>query len=87
MSNVTRILQAASAGDPRAGAELLPLVYDELALEKFAVVDAPKAELVKLRYFVGLTFEETAEVLGIAVPTAKQWWSCARGWLRVERAR
>jgi len=54
------------------------------ALAKFAAVDARKAELVKLRYFVGLTFEEAAEVLGIAVPTAKQWWAYARAWLRVE---
>jgi RNA polymerase sigma factor (TIGR02999 family) len=54
------------------------------ALEKFARADARKAELVKLRYFVGMTFEEAAEALGIAVPTAKQWWSYARAWLRVE---
>jgi RNA polymerase sigma factor (TIGR02999 family) len=180
MSDVTQLLQAASGGDPRAAAELLPLVYDELrrlaahrlasernghtlqptalvheawlrisgddertwqgrqhffaataeamrrilvdsarrrtaakrgageeclnadelelpapaaddqllavneALAKFAIVDARKAELVKLRYFVGLTFEEAAEVLGIAVPTAKQWWAYARAWLAVE---
>ena len=182
MSDVTRVLQAASAGDSRAAAELLPLVYDELrrlaahrlagernehtlqptglvheawfkisgrdahewngrqhffaaaaeamrrilvdrarrrqsakrgagevcldadeldiaapapddqllavneALAKLATVDARKAELVKLRYFVGLTFEEAADVLSIAVPTAKQWWSYARAWLRVEIA-
>jgi RNA polymerase sigma factor (TIGR02999 family) len=55
-------------------------------LEKFATIDARKAELVKLRYFVGLSFEETAEVLGIAVPTAKQWWAYTRAWLRVELA-
>ena len=54
------------------------------ALEKFASIDPHKAELVKLRYFVGLSFEETAEALGIAVPTAKQWWSYARAWLNVE---
>jgi RNA polymerase sigma factor (TIGR02999 family) len=42
------------------------------ALAKFATVDARKAELVKLRYFVGLTFEEASDILGIAVPTAKQ---------------
>jgi len=180
MPDVTQVLQAASAGDPQAGAELLPLVYDELrrlaahrlagernqhtlqptalvheawlkisrsdapdwngrqhffaaaaeamrrilvdrarrrhaakrgagevcldaddldipapapddqllavndALSKFATLDARKAELVKLRYFVGLTFEESAEVLGIAVPTAKQWWAYARAWLTVE---
>jgi RNA polymerase sigma factor (TIGR02999 family) len=54
------------------------------ALEKFAAVDARKAELVKLRYFVGLNFEEAAAALGIAVPTAKQWWSYARAGLTVE---
>jgi RNA polymerase sigma factor (TIGR02999 family) len=54
------------------------------ALEKFTAVDARKAELVKLRYFVGLNFEEAAAALGIAVPTAKQWWAYARSWLTVE---
>jgi len=39
---------------------------------------------VKLRYFVGMNFEETAAALGIAVPTAKQWWAYARAWLTVE---
>ena len=54
------------------------------ALEKFATVDPRKAELVKLRYFVGMSFEEAAAALGIAVPTAKQWWAYARAWLSVE---
>src|SRR5688572_24641906 len=180
MTHVTQLLQAASAGDPRAATELLPLVYGELrrlaahrlagehkghtlqptalvheawlkisgaderdwngrqhffaaaaeamrrilvdrarrrqaakrgagnvcldadeldipapapddqllavneAVEKFSKLDVRKAELVKLRYFVGMNFEETAEALGIAVPTAKQWWAYARAWLRVE---
>jgi hypothetical protein len=39
---------------------------------------------VKLRYFVGMSYEEAAAALGIAVPTAKQWWAYARAWLRVE---
>jgi RNA polymerase sigma factor (TIGR02999 family) len=182
LSDVTQLLQAASAGDPKAAAELLPLVYEQLrrlaayrlagernehtlqptalvheawlkvagadertwngrqhffaaaaeamrrilvdrarrrqaakrgagaeriladeldiaapapddqllavneALAKLGTVDARKAELVKLRYYVGLTFEETAEALDIAVPTAKQWWAYARAWLRVEIA-
>jgi RNA polymerase sigma factor (TIGR02999 family) len=180
VSDVTQILQAASAGDPRAAAELLPLVYEELrklaayrlageahahtlqptalvheawlkiagaeqrtwqgrqhffaaaaeamrrilvdrarrrqtikrgsgiqpleleeinlpapaddeqllavneALAKFALIDPPKAELVKLRYFIGLKFDEAADILGIAVPTAKQWWAYSRAWLKVE---
>jgi DNA-directed RNA polymerase specialized sigma24 family protein len=45
------------------------------ALERFAAVDPRKAELVKLRYFVGMNFEETAAALDIAVPTSKQWWA------------
>jgi DNA-directed RNA polymerase specialized sigma24 family protein len=54
------------------------------ALEKFAALDPRKAELVKLRYFVGVNFDEAATALGIAVPTAKQWWAYARAWLTVE---
>jgi RNA polymerase sigma factor (TIGR02999 family) len=57
------------------------------ALERFAAVDPRKAELVKLRYFAGLHFEEAAAALGIAVPTAKQWWTYARAWLTVEMRR
>ncbi len=54
------------------------------ALDKLARVSAAKAELVKLRYFAGLTFDETAATLGITVPVAKQWWAYARAWLSVE---
>ena len=52
------------------------------ALEEFARHDARKAELVKLRYFAGLTFEEAADVLGVSVITAKRDWAYARAWLR-----
>jgi RNA polymerase sigma factor (TIGR02999 family) len=177
VSDVTRILERAQAGDPSAAAELLPLVYDELrrlaaakmaheapgqtlqptavvheawlrlggdvdqlwhgrahffgaaaeamrrilienarrkravrhgggqvrldiagldiaaaakddellvvsdALEKLAACDRQKAELVKLRYFAGLTTKEAAEVLGISIPTADRWWNYSRAWL------
>jgi RNA polymerase sigma factor (TIGR02999 family) len=50
-------------------------------LEKFAARDRQKAELVKLRYFVGHTTEEAAEILGISVPTADRWWNYSRAWL------
>ena len=56
------------------------LAMDE-ALEKFAAVDKQKAELVKLRYFAGLSVEESAKILGISNPTAKRWWAYARAWL------
>jgi RNA polymerase sigma factor (TIGR02999 family) len=54
------------------------------ALEKYAALDARKAELVKLRYFAGMNYEEAAAAVGIAVPTAKEWWAYARAWLAVE---
>jgi len=54
------------------------------ALEKFAQVNKQKAELVKLRYFVGMTTEEAAQALGISVPTASRYWIYARAWLAQE---
>lgn len=69
---------------PASVAEDDALLRVNEALEKLASKDPRKAELVKLRYFVGLTFEEAAAILGIAVPTAKQWWAYARAWLSVE---
>ena len=54
------------------------------ALEKFAVLDPQKAELVKLRYFVGMTIEQAAEALGISERTAKRYWAFARAWLHEE---
>jgi RNA polymerase sigma factor (TIGR02999 family) len=54
------------------------------ALEKFAAQDKQKAELVKLRYFVGMTIEEAADVLGISSGTAKRHWAYARAWLAEE---
>ena len=54
------------------------------ALEKFAVLDPQKAELVKLRYFVGMTLEQAAEALGISERTAKRYWAFARAWLHEE---
>lgn len=54
------------------------------ALERFAVLDPQKAELVKLRYFVGMTLEQAAEALGLSERTAKRHWAFARAWLQEE---
>jgi RNA polymerase sigma factor (TIGR02999 family) len=51
------------------------------ALEKFTAHDATAAELVKLRFFAGLTFPQAARVLGLSERTAKRSWSYARAWL------
>ncbi len=54
------------------------------ALEKFAAKDKQKADLVKLRYFVGMTIGEAAALLGISEGTAKRHWAYARAWLYTE---
>ncbi len=51
------------------------------ALDQLAAHDPRKAELVKLRYFAGLSIDEAADVLGISAPTAKRDWAYARAWL------
>ena len=51
------------------------------ALDRFAALEPRQAELVKLRYFAGLTIEEAAPLLGISRATAKRWWTYARAWL------
>ena len=63
---------------PEDSDELLA-VHD--ALDRLAAHDARKAELVKLRYFAGLTFEECAALLGVSVATAQRDWRFARAWL------
>jgi RNA polymerase sigma factor (TIGR02999 family) len=51
------------------------------ALDRFAALEPQQAELVKLRYFIGLKIEEAAEVLGISKATANRWWAYSRAWL------
>ena len=57
------------------------------ALDRLAAQHTRKAEVVKLRYFTGLSFEETADVLGISIPTAHRDWAYARAWLHEEISR
>ncbi len=54
------------------------------ALDRFAALEPQQAELVKLRYFVGLKIGEAADVLGISEATAKRWWTYAKAWLFTE---
>jgi RNA polymerase sigma factor (TIGR02999 family) len=51
------------------------------ALDKLALTHPVQAELVKLRYFAGMTNEEVAQVLDISVSTAKNYWTFSRAWL------
>lgn len=69
--------ETAAVTDARA-AELLAV--DE-ALEKLTAMDARKGRIVELRFFGGLTEEETAEVIGISSPTVQREWRAAKAWL------
>jgi RNA polymerase sigma factor (TIGR02999 family) len=71
--------RAALATDDNLSADSL-IALDE-ALEKLSKRDKVKADLVKLRYFAGLTIEQSAEALGISATTAKRYWAYARAWL------
>ena len=75
-------LDESLAVDDAAPAEEM-LALDE-ALAKFARQDPTKADLVKLRYFAGLTIEQAAQALDISHATAERYWDYARSWLRVE---
>ena len=66
---------------PEVSGDLLAL--DE-ALDRLAKHDPPSAELVKLRYFAGLTVPQAAEILGVSPRKADFLWSFARAWLRRE---
>jgi RNA polymerase sigma factor (TIGR02999 family) len=65
----------------RPGLDLLALSE---ALEKLSTQDPRAAELVKLRFFAGLTREQAAAILGISAATVDNDWAYAKGWLQVE---
>ena len=60
------------------------LIALDSALERLAKIDARQSRIVELRYFGGLTVEQTAEVLGISPKTVKRDWAVARAWLHRE---
>ena len=65
----------------------LDVLAVDRALEAFAKVDARKSQVVELRFFGGLSVEETADVLGISVETVKRDWRVAKLWLARELER
>ena len=72
-------LDAANLAAAQPSDDLLAL---DAALIKFAAVDPTSAELVKLRYFAGLSLADAAEALGLAPRSADRLWAYARAWLR-----
>jgi RNA polymerase sigma factor (TIGR02999 family) len=68
-------LELAAATPP----DTLLVVHE--ALERLAAEDAPKAELIRLRFFIGLTNAEAAKVMDLSEPTVQRYWDFARAWL------
>jgi RNA polymerase sigma factor (TIGR02999 family) len=62
--------------------DLLEVLAVHDALDRLAQKSPRKAELVKLRYFLGCTVAEAAQILGVAAATAEEDWTYARAWLR-----
>ena len=60
------------------------VVAIDAALTRLEKFDAPQSRIVELRYFGGLTLEETADVTGVSLATVKREWAMARAWLRRE---
>jgi RNA polymerase sigma factor (TIGR02999 family) len=75
-----------SGVDPVMEGPKLDLLALDEALEKLAARDPRKAELVKLRFFAGLTNQQAAKALGITTSTADEDWGYAKCWLYVEMA-
>lgn len=68
-------------GDLSIGDDSDDLIALDEALAQLADNDPTKAELVKLRYFAGLTIDQAAELLDISSATAKRYWTYSRAWL------
>jgi RNA polymerase sigma factor (TIGR02999 family) len=75
------------ADAPAAAAPLVDWLALDCALDRLAALDERQARTVELRFFGGLTIEETAEVLQVSQATVKNDWNLARGWLYRELQR
>jgi len=68
---------------PKGSRDVDVLALDD-ALQRLAALDPQQERIVELRYFGGLTLDETAEVIGISTATVKREWAIARAWLRAQ---
>lgn len=73
--------EAFTPGDAPAAEEVLAI---DLALARLEVIDAEMSQVVKLRYFGGLTVEETADATGLSARSVNRSWTAARAWLKRE---
>ncbi|HKY05190.1 MAG TPA: sigma-70 family RNA polymerase sigma factor [Blastocatellia bacterium] len=73
-----------SLADGAANEQTADLLSLNKALETLAEVDPQRSRIVELRFFGGLTIEETAQVMGISTPSVERGWRAARAWLQTE---
>jgi RNA polymerase sigma factor (TIGR02999 family) len=83
LSEVDSPAAASAAGGDAVGEDVLAL---DAALSRLAALDPGQARLVELRYFAGMTLDDTATTLGISPATVSREWTVARRWLRRELA-
>jgi RNA polymerase sigma factor (TIGR02999 family) len=79
-----RQLTLGAAGEPAAAESEVDVLALDQALTRLAELDPEHGRLVELRYFAGLSIEETAAVLGVSPATVKRHWKVARAWLKQE---
>ena len=75
------LLSLDEALDAPSGGRPLDIVALDDALEQLAKIDPRQSRIVELRFFAGLTVQETAEVLNISTPTVNREWNAAKAWL------
>lgn len=75
-------LDLSTLPDLASGPESAGFLILDGAITRLESVDAQCAAVVRLRYFAGLSIEQTAAALGVSAPTVKRTWAFARGWLR-----
>lgn len=80
----TIALEEIVVGVPASGGDQIDVIALDEALNRLATIDPAQVQIVELRYFSGLTVEETAGVLNISPTTVKREWAVARAWLKHE---
>jgi len=83
-SGVTRVAVDDFDDFPQARGDEIDLVVLDDALSRLATLDARQGQIVELRFFGGLSVEETAAVVGVSERTVKREWQMSRAWLRRE---
>ena len=80
-AGVTRVALDDRMASPSEGAHDVDLLALDAALDRLSKLDLQQSQIVELRYFAGLSIEDTAEFLGISPATVKRSWTSARLWL------